>query len=148
MPQIPISSVEDNFSTLPTEKKKRKRKKRQYTPKFRRHVYLTETSCEEIDEKAEAMTGNNFSMMVQILVSLGLKALRESEPAVRKKDTIAGRKVERYYDAQKNSCIDYKGHTITEFFVGTLEKLDAIYYWKDKQYTSIKEILDLIDKKK
>jgi hypothetical protein len=149
MPEIPISSVEDNFTTLPKEKKKRKRKRRNYTPKFRRHIYLTEGSCEEIDKKAEVMTGNNFSMMVQILVSLGLKQLRDSEKVERKGDIIDGRAVERFYDAQKNSCIEYKGQLITEFFVGTMpDKMDTLYYYNNKQYATIKEVLDLVDAEK
>lgn len=58
------------FQTLPTKQKKEKKKKE---PKFRRHIYLTQKSIELVDELAVEITGNNFSMMIQILVGFGLK---------------------------------------------------------------------------
>jgi hypothetical protein len=58
------------FQTLPT-KEKRVRKIKE--PKYRRHIYLTQKSIERVDELAVDTTGGNFSMMIQILVSAGLK---------------------------------------------------------------------------
>jgi hypothetical protein len=65
------------FQTLPNPKEKREKKKKE--PKFRRHIYLTQTSINLVDELASEITGSNFSMMIQILVGFGLKEYGKQE---------------------------------------------------------------------
>ena len=67
MPDLDEASA---VNTLPIKEKRERKKKER---KYRRYIYLTEKSIEKVDALAAEITGGNFSMMIQILVSEGLK---------------------------------------------------------------------------
>jgi hypothetical protein len=67
------------------KKMKPKKKNRKINPmhkKYRRHIYMPKATIKEVGKRADLMTYGNWSQMVNLLVNVGLRHLREMKGKV------------------------------------------------------------------